>query len=158
MNMKKQLILLMSGVLILIAAAFFSMGSKVVLGLVLLAAFLFSWFCILLLSGSRSGMRCLCLFLLGVLVFNLVGGVLMHQNGLLTCNPQSRYFMVRHGYSQSMYDGIYFSFDTFTHLGSGELVPANQTSRAVALIIALTGYFALGALVVLLQRVTRKET
>ncbi len=157
MNRKNQVYLLVLGALILMAATFFTLGSKLVLVLAALAAFLFFWSSMLLMSQKAVRFRCLCLFVLIVLIFNGVSGILMHNNRLLTCSPQSRYYTVQNGYSNSIHDGIYFSFDTFTHLGSGELVPANRTSRAVALIISLTGYFGLAVLFVLLNRGVKKE-
>ncbi len=157
MSKKKQVYLLALGTLVLVVSLFFTPGSKFVLSLTLLASCLFVWASLLLLRHKLPLMRCLSLFLLIILLFNGLSGMLLHQNRLLLNTPQCRYYSPQNPFTRSAYDGIYYSVTAFTQLGCQELMPSNQTSRAIALLLSLTGYLGLGVLVVLLHRAAREE-
>jgi len=149
MSKKNQVYLLIMGVILLAISTLFHIPNKLVLLLTALMAVLFLWASILLVQSEMSLFKRVGLFLLFIVLLNGMCGLWLIENHLLLVGPQSRYYLAHNPYPQQLYDGIYFSVNHFTHLGGSELMPANQTSRAISLIISLTGYLGLGLLVIL---------
>lgn len=152
MNKKTQMILMILASLLLLLLSRFGIGSKLVLAAVFLASTLFITGAWMLVRSNLSALQCLGLFLIFVLVFNLTAGLMMHENQMILVNSLSRYHMTQDPFTHHAYDGIFYSFSTYFSSGNHEMQPFNQTSRAVSLLISITGYLGLALLVLLLHR------
>ena len=151
MNRKKQILFLILGSLLLALSTLFSLSSKVVLALTAAGVLFFIWAMMLLIRTKGDRLRRLCIFLLLVLLFNGICGLWLQGNDLILNTPESHFFNRLDARARNAADGLYFSFLSFTQLGSTELIPANRTSRAITLLISLSGYLGLVFLLLTLQ-------
>jgi hypothetical protein len=157
MNQKTRMILMTLTSLLLLLLSRFDIGSKLVLGAVFLASALFITAAWMLVRSDLSALKCLGLFLIFVLVFNLVAGLMLHENRMILVNSLSRYHSAQDPFTHHAYDGIFYSFSTFLSQGNHEMQPFNQTGRAVSLLISMSGYLGLALLVLLLHRGFRRD-
>ncbi len=157
MSKKNQVYLMILAALLLALSTLFALPVKLVLLLTVLLTVLFVWAALLLLQARMTLLQRLGLFLLLIVFLSAVSGLWLVENRLLLVAPQSRYFLAHDQFARTVYDGLYFSVSSFTHLGSCELMPANHSARAIALIISLAGYLGLAFLLILLQRGLKRE-
>ncbi len=79
----------------------------------------------------------------GYLIIGLVGGFL--AAGLEYVFPESYYHST--GMTLDLYNYIYYSFVTMTTLGYGDIIPINEKSQALALMLVISGQLFLSVII-----------